>query len=823
MRQKKMHSFKHKLLIKGVSLLTAVVALTGAVEQPITVLGATDSSGIDRTVLPIKELTYPESTVLDARDAKAPPRFEVKAPAKAPNVVIVLIDDIGFGASSAFGGPINMPTLDKLAAGGLRYNRFHTTALCSPTRTALLTGRNHHVNNAGAIMELATAFPGNTGIRPNSVAPLAEMLRQNGYSTAAFGKYHETPPWEVSVSGPFDRWPTHSGFDKFYGFIGGETNQWAPAIFDGTVRVEAPHDPKYHFTTDMTNQAINWIQAQQSLSPDKPFYVYFAPGACHAPHHVPKEWADKYKGKFNEGWDKLREEIFAKQKQIGAIPQDTQLTPRPKEIPAWDTMNADQKKLLARQMEVYAGFAEQTDYEVGRLVQTLSDIGELDNTLFIYVVGDNGSSAEGGPEGTYNEMMALNGIVGNASQMMNHIDDWGSPNTFPHYAIGWAHALDTPLQWTKQIASHWGGTRNGMVMHWPERIKAKGGIRSQFSHVVDIAPTVLEAAGLPFPKMVNGTEQLPFDGPSMVYTFDDAKAKDRHTTQYFEMFGNRAIYHDGWVACTRHSIPWLMVQNPPLKDDVWELYNVDEDFSEANNLAAKNPEKLKELQDLFMKEAEKYHVLPIDDRRAERFDAATAGRPDLMGKRTSLTVYPGMIGLMENAFINTKNRSFSITADVELPDGDADGVIICQAGRFGGWTLYMKAGKLHHEYNYFGLEHTNIAAAEPIAAGKHTVKYDFVFDGGKPGGGGQSILSVDGQKVAQGKIPKTQPYAYSADEGVDVGMDNETPVSNDYKERDNKFTGTIKKITVDAKPFDLSAEDKKKAEDAGDVKEITED
>jgi arylsulfatase A-like enzyme len=778
---------------------------------------------IDRTVLPIKEPTYPESTVLDARDAKPPPRFDVKAPPKAPNVVVVLLDDVGFAASSAFGGPINMPTLDKLAATGLRYNRFHTTALCSPTRTALLTGRNHHVNNAGAIMELATAFPGNTGIRPNSVAPLAEMLRLNGYSTAAFGKYHETPPWEVSVSGPFDRWPTHSGFDKFYGFIGGETNQWAPAIFDGTVRVEAPHDPKYHFTVDMTNQAINWIQAQHSLTPDKPFYVYFATGACHAPHHVPKEWADKYKGKFNEGWDNLREKIFAKQKQMGIIPQDAQLTPRANEIPAWDIMNADQKRLLARQMEVFAGFAEQTDYEVGRLVQSLEEMGVLDNTLFIYIVGDNGSSAEGGPEGTYNEMMALNGIVGNASQMMNHIDDWGSPNTFPHYAIGWAHALDTPFQWTKQVASHWGGTRNGMVMHWPERIKAKGEIRSQFSHVVDIAPTVFEAVGLPFPKVVNGTEQLPFDGPSMVYTFDDAKAKDRHTTQYFEMFGNRAIYHDGWVACTRHSIPWLMTQLPPLKDDVWELYNVDQDFSEANDLAAKNPAKLKEMQDLFMKTAEKYHVLPIDDRRVERFDAAMAGRPDLMGNRTSLTVYPGMIGLMENAFINTKNRSFSLTADVELADGNANGVIICQAGRFGGWTLYMKAGKLHHEYNYFGLEHTNVASSNPIAAGKHTIKYDFVFDGGKPGAGGQSVLYVDEQKVAEGKIPKTQPYAYSGDEGVDVGMDNETPVSSDYQERDNKFTGTIKKITVDVKPVNLSAQDQKEIEDRGDVKEIAED
>ena len=482
----------------------------------------------------------------------------MKAPEKAPNVVIVLIDDQGFGVSSAFGGPVNEPALEKLAANGLKYNRFHTTALCSPTRVALLTGRNHHLNNAGAIMELATGFPGNTGVRPNSIAPLAEMLRLNGYSTAAFGKYHETAPWEVSVSGPFDRWPTRSGFDKFYGFIGGETNQWAPAVYDGTIRVEVPNDPNYHFTTDMTNQAINWVSAQQSLTPDKPFYMYFATGATHAPHHAPKEYIEKYKGKFDQGWDKLREETFAKQKALGVIPQDAQLTPRPKEIPAWDDQTPEQKKLFARQMETFAGFAEHTDHEVGRLVQALEEMGELDNTLFLYVVGDNGCSAEGGPEGTYNEMMALNGIVGKADQMMNHIDDWGSPSTFPHFAIGWAHAGNTPFQWTKQIASHFGGTRNGMVVHWPEGIKAKGEIRSQFTHATDIAPTVLEAAGLPFPKSVNGTEQTPFSGTSFAFSFDDAKAADRHTTQYFEMFGNRGIYDNGWVACTRHSIPWLM-------------------------------------------------------------------------------------------------------------------------------------------------------------------------------------------------------------------------------------------------------------------------
>ena len=755
---------------------------------------------VDRTVLPIKEPSYPDDTTLDARNAKAPARFEVKAPPKAPNVVIVLIDDQGFGVSSAFGGPVNEPTLDKLAANGLKYNRFHTTALCSPTRVALLTGRNHHLNNAGAVMELATGFPGNTGARPNSIAPLAEMLRLNGYSTAAFGKYHETAPWEVSVSGPYDRWPTHSGFDKFYGFIGGETNQWAPAVYDGTVRVEVPHDPNYHFTTDMTNQAINWVSAQQSLTPDKPFYMYFATGATHAPHHAPKEYIDKYKGKFDQGWDKLREETFAKQKVLGVIPQNAQLTARPKEIPAWDDQTPGQKRLFARQMEAFAGFAEHTDHEVGRLVDALKEMGELDNTLFLYVVGDNGCSAEGGPEGSYNEMMALNGIIGKADQMMDHIDDWGSPNTFPHFAIGWAHAGNTPFQWTKQIASHFGGTRNGMVVHWPNGIKAKGEIRSQFTHATDIAPTVIEAAGLPFPKSVNGTEQIPFSGVSFMFSFDDTKAADRHTTQYFEMFGNRGIYHNGWVASTRHSIPWLMVPSPPLKDDVWELYNVDEDFSEANDLAAKNPGKLKELQQVFNDEATKNHVFPIDDRRSERFDASIAGRPDLMGPRTSLAVYEGMTGISENAFINVKGRKYSITADVELKDRNTNGVIISQAGRFGGWVLYMKAGKPHHEYNFFGLEWTNIGSTKALGAGHHIIKYEFIPDAAKPGAGGKCTLYVDDQKVAEGTIPKTQPFIFSADEGVDVGMDSETNVSRDYKEGENKFTGKIKKVTVDIAP-----------------------
>ena len=766
---------------------------------------------IDRTVLPVPEPQPPTITELDVRNVKPPPRFEVKAPANAPNVVVVLLDDIGFGQSSAFGGPCKMATADKLAAEGLRYNGFRTTALCSPTRTALLTGRNHHVNNAGAIMEVATAFPGYTGIRPQSVAPLPEILRLNGYSTAAYGKYHETPPWEVSVSGPLDRWPTHSGFDKFYGFIGAETNLWAPAIFDGVVRVEPPHDPHYHFTVDMTNQAIGWMQAQHALTPDKPFFVYFAPGAVHAPHHVPKEYIDRYKGMFNEGWDKLREEIFARQKQMGVIPQNAELTKRPKEIPSWDSQTPDQKKLEARQMETFAGFCEHTDEQVGRLVDALQEMGVLDNTLFIYILGDNGASAEGGPEGAFNELMALNGIINTTEINMPHLDNWGI-----HHLSALRDWLglggDTRSSGLSRSRPLW-GTTNGVVIHWPARIKSKGEVRSQFTYVTDVAPTVLEAAGLPFPKSVNGTVQKPFDGTSMIYTFDNPKAKETHTTQYFEMFGNRGIYHDGWVACTRHSIPWLLTQAPPLSKDVWELYHVAEDFSEANDLAAKNPAKLKELQDLFMKEAARNHVLPIDDRRAERLNAAIAGRPDLMGDRTSLTVYPGMTGILENAFINVKNRSYTITAPVELKDANTSGVLIAQAGAFGGWVLYMKEGKVHHEYNYFGVERTNIAGQTRLPPGKHEIKYEFVIDSPKPGSGGKCTLYVDGQQVAQGHIPKTQPYAFSADEGTDVGMDNETMVSNDYNPGENKFTGKILKVTIDTKASNMSAADKKAVED----------
>jgi len=755
---------------------------------------------LDRTVLPIPDPEYPHITVLDARDATAPPPHLVTAPEGAPNVVVVLIDDIGFGAATGFGGAIQTPTLDRLAVGGLRYNQFHTTALCSPTRMSILTGRNHHSANTGSVMEVATAFPGNRGQRPLSVAPLAEMLRLNGYSTAAFGKYHETAPWEVSVSGPFDRWPTGSGFDKFYGFIGGETNQFAPVLHDGTTPVELPNDPDYHFTTDMTDQAITWARSQQSLTPDKPFFIYFATGATHAPHHVPADWVDRYKGQFDDGWDAYREQTLALQIEMGVVPPGTKMASKPADIVDWETLPANEKRLYARQMEVFAAFAEHTDHEVGRLADAIEAMGEMDNTLFIYVFGDNGSSAEGGLTGTFNETIVLNGLPDPVEDQLQYLDEWGGPTSYPHFQAGWAVATNTPFQWTKQVASHYGGTRNPLVVHWPEGIVATGEIRSQWHHVTDIAPTVMEAAGLPFPKSVNGTMQKPFEGVSLVYSFDDPDAADRHTTQYFEMFGNRAIYHDGWVAATKHRTPWAAAPDGPLDEDTWELYHVAEDFSQSNDLATSNPTKLQDLQELFMEEAVRNNVLPLDDRVFERFNAAIAGRPDLMGDRTSLTVYPGMTHMTENAFINVKNRSHTITADVEIPRGGGEGVILSQGGRFAGWSLYMKDGRVSYVHNWVGKERYTITASKPVAPGKATIRYEFTYEGGdQPGAGGTGTISVNGQTVAEGRIGNTTPFLFSADETADVGMDGATPVTEDYAEGDNEFTGKIEKVTVELK------------------------
>jgi arylsulfatase len=757
---------------------------------------ATDT--LDRTVLPISEPKPPTYTELDVRKATPPPRFEVKVPAGAPNVLLILIDDLGFAGTNTFGGPIRTPTFDRIAGEGLRYNNFHTTAVCSPTRSALKSGRNHHVNNMGGIIETGTAFPGNTGQIPNDVAPVAEMLRLNGYSTGAFGKWHETAAWEASISGPLDRWPTHQGFDKFYGFLGGETNQWAPYIYDGVAPVKLPEDSNYHFMTDMTDQAATWIKYQKALTPDKPFFVYFAPGATHAPHHVPKEWIARWKGKFDQGWDTMREQILARQVERGIVPKGTTLAPKPKAIQDWAKLSADEKRLFTHQAEVFAAFVEFTDHEIGRLITAVEETGQIDNTMIVFVAGDNGSSAEGGQNGMFSEMTYFNGVKETVPQMLQYLDTWGGPETYPHMAAGWAVALDTPYKWTKQVGSDYGGTKVGMAIRWPKGIKAKGEQRSQFHHVIDVAPTILEAAGLPEPKVVNGTKQRPMDGVSMRYSFDDVGAKDRHTTQYFEMFGNRAMYQDGWLARTIHRAPWEMKPRRGLAEDIWELYDTRTDFSLVHDLSAKNPQKLAELQALFMKEAEKNQVLPIDDRVVERVNAALAGRPDLMAGRTSLTLAEGMTGMSENVFLNIKNRSMTITAEIEVPDGGANGTILVQGGRFGGWALYVKDGMPAYDYNFLGLQRFTIAATEKLNPGKTTIRFEFAYDGGGLAKGGTGIIFVNDKKVGEGRIARTQPMVFSADETADVGIDLGTPVVETIgAEHASKFTGKIHKVTID--------------------------
>jgi arylsulfatase len=738
-------------------------------------------------------------------------------------VLIILIDDMGFGQSSAFGGPVKMPTLESLADNGLRYNNFHTTALCSPTRAALLSGRNHHICNMGSVTETATAFPGQTGKRPDSVAPLAEMLRLNGYATAAFGKSHETAPWEVSPSGPTDRWPTRSGFDKFYGFIGGEANQWAPTIYDGLNQIETPKDPHYHLIPDMTQQAISWTQYEKSLTPDKPFFVYFAPGATHAPHHVPAEWIVKYKGKFDQGWDKLREETLARQKQLGIVPPETELAPKPAYIKDWDKLTPDEQRLFARQMEVFAAYGEFTDHYVGELIEAIEKTGQIDNTLIFYIAGDNGASAEGGSNGLYNEYSYFNGATESVSMILKHYDDLGGPNSYGHYAAGWAVAGDTPFTWTKQVASDYGGTMNAMAVHWPSRIKAKGEVRSQFHHVIDIAPTILEAAGLPEPKSVNGTVQTPIEGASMLYTFNDVNAKSRHTTQYFEIFCNRSIYRDGWLAGTVHRAPWEMLPRTTLADDQWQLYDTTKDFSLKNDLSATMPEKLKEMQALFTKEAVKYNVLPLDDRVLERLNGALVGRPNLMAGRTSLALYDGMTGMSESIFINVKNHSFAIAAETEIPNGGANGVLLAQAGRFGGWSFYLKDGKPAYTYNWLGQKRFTILASNPVPAGRANIRFDFAYDGGGAGKGGLGKISVNGVQVASGRIDQTEGFSFSDDEGADVGCDLGTPVADDYQ-TPFKFTGKIEKVIVEIKtplPADRARGDK--AHQEGSIKKALSD
>ncbi len=773
---------------------------------------ADETDRVPREVLPIPDQPYFGLTAYDAKDpdSKFPPIKNLRPPPDAPNVMIILIDDAGFGSSTAFGGPCETPNFDKLASNGLRYTRFHTTALCSPTRAALLSGRNHHSVGMGGITEIATSAPGYDSIRPNTKQPLAETLKLNGYSTAQFGKCHEVPVWQTSPMGPFDQWPTGGGgFEYFYGFLGGETNQWDPALYEGTRPVSPPKTPEegYHFTEDITDKAIDWVRAQKALTPDKPFFVYFAPGATHAPHHVPTEWIDKYKGMFDQGWDKLREETFARQKQLGVIPPEAELTRRHQEIPAWDDVDPGMKPILAREMEVYAGFMSHTDHHVGRLLDTLSEIGILGDTLIFLIVGDNGASAEGGLNGTFNELLIFNGLgaLETPEFLKAKIDKFGSPEAYNHYAVGWAHAMDTPYQWTKQVASHWGGTRNGTIVHWPKGISAKNETRSQFCHVIDVAPTILEVAGIPEPIIEHSAQQSPMEGTSIRYSFNDQKAIERHNLQYFEMFGNRGIYFKDstgreWSAVTKHRTPWIVTgKTIAFDDDVWELYEGTSDWTQANDLSKKNPEKLHELQRLWLIEAQKYNVLPLDDRGAERFNSELAGRP-LLVRGNSQLFFPSMIRLTENSVINIKNKSFSVTADAVFPKSDAEGVIIAQGGRFGGWGLYARDGKLKFVYNLADLKRFTTEAEWPIPGGKHQVRMEFAYDGGGLSKGGNVTLFYDGRNVGKGRVDGTEAMLFSGDETTDVGRQTGTPVTEDIDPKNNEFNGKINWVQIDVGP-----------------------
>jgi arylsulfatase A-like enzyme len=717
----------------------------------------------------------------------------------APNILLVLIDDVGYGQFSTFGGAIPTPTMDRVAKSGLQYTQFHTTALCSPTRAALLTGRNHHSVGTGVIGELGTGFPGYSGDIPNSAAPFAKILQEYGYATAWFGKEHNIPDWETSMVGPFDHWPNAQGFDYFYGFVGGDTDQYSPALVENTTRLEPPKTnadgSPYHLSTDLADHAISYIQQVKAISPQKPFLAYLAPGATHAPHQVPEEWSAKFKGQFDAGWDQYREDTFARQKKLGVIPADTQLTPRPDSLPAWDSLAPEEQKVYARMMELFAGFTAQVDYEVGRVVAAIDDLGELDNTLIIYIAGDNGSSAEGGLEGLLNENAVFNAISEPLDTKLAAVDDLGGPKYFNHFPAGWAWAMDTPFQWTKQIASHFGGTRNGMSISWPDRIKDKGGKRYQFSHIIDLYPTILEAVGIDIPVEVNGVAQKPVEGTSLVYTFDDADAPTRHTTQYFEILANQGIYHDGWMASALYSIPWN--PNTPTTDPLngldWELYYVDEDYSQAVNLADRMPEKLAEMRELFYAEAAKYNVLPLDGRRTERFNVAL--RPSLTQGQTHF-VYPDHLRVTEGAAPDLKHKNHTIAAEVVIPKEGAEGVLLTHGGRFGGYGLFVQDGKLVYHHNLVGVSRYQVASTKALPTGKVELKAVYKTDQDAPFAGATVTLFANNKKIGTGRVEKTIPNRISLDETLDVGFDTGTPLTETY-ETPFAFTGTLKQVEID--------------------------
>ncbi|MDQ6438164.1 arylsulfatase [Mesorhizobium sp. LHD-90] len=755
----------------------------------------------DGSVLPIPPAPFKGTIDKTFEGSKQDYPQPVKPPEGAPNVVLILLDDLGFGQPGTFGGPVPTPAMDALAQEGLRYTRFHTTAICSPTRAALLTGRNHHQVATGTITELSTGYPGYNSLWPRSTATIAEILKDNGYSTAAFGKWHNTPDWETTPIGPFDHWPTGLGFEYWYGFQGGETSQWEPQLFRGTVPAEPSKRPEqgYNLNVDLVDDAVGWINRQQSVAPDKPYFVYFAPGAVHAPLHVGKDWIDKFKGQFDQGWDKVREETLARQKKLGVVPENTDLTPRPTEIAAWDTLDADARKVYARHQEVFAGFLAQTDHEIGRLIDAIRALPDAENTMVILVAGDNGPSPEGSLTGTLNNMMTQNGVPDTVANQLPKLDEIGGPLHENHYPVGWAWAGSSPFQWMKRVPSHFGGTRNGMIVSWPARIKDKSGLRTQFHHVIDIAPTILEAAKLKEPTEVNGTKQVPMAGLSMEYSFDDAKAAGTRHTQYFETGGHRAIYNDGWVAASFHGVPWALTGSIGFDNDTWQLYNTDEDFSQAHDVATKNPEKLAELQKLFDEEAGKYNVYPLDDRFAER--GVNPARPSFTKGRTKFEYAAGTVRIPEGNAPPIYQRSHKITATVDVPDGGASGVIIATGGSSGGYSLYLEDGVPVYEYKFFGQESYRVAGTEALPPGRHTIELVYEqkpFEKFKEVTGGPATLSVDGRQVATGDVAKVVPARFSATETLDIGMDLGAVVSTRYEEHAPfAFSGTIDKVTVE--------------------------
>ena len=733
--------------------------------------------------------------------AQAPVIEQVSAPEGAPNVVVVLLDDVGFGAASTFGGPVDTPSMDRLAGEGLSYNRFHTTAICSPTRAALLTGRDAHTANVGTVLNTANSHPGYQGILNPHTATVVEMLRQQGYSTAAIGKWHLAPSWETSPAGPFERWPTGVGFEKFYGFLGGETDQFEPTLYEGTRPVHRPPGDDYHFTEDMTEQAISWLQMQHSLTPDKPFFLYYATGAAHAPLQVPEAWIQRYRGQFDAGWDAMRETTFARQKQLGVIPADTQLTPRPAEIPAWETFSPDEQRVASRLMETYAAFLAHTDAQVGKLVEHLKTAGQFDNTLFFYVVGDNGSSAEGGIKGSINYMGALQGLREPLTTQLAKLDDIGNAETYPQYPAGWAWALTTPFQWVKQVASHLGGTRNPLIVTWPSGIDSDGELRSQFSHVNDIAPTILQAAGITMPKEVNGISQLPMDGSSLLPSFADADAPEHHPTQYFEVYGNRSIYHEGWIASARHDrLPWtvgLGGTGTSFEDDPWELYNLDRDFSQALDLAAEKPEKLAQMQSLFAREAEARNMLPLRNAADIR-----TPMPSLTGNRTKFTYHQGTVGIPEAHAPGIANRSWNLDASIRVAgEGTGRGVIATMGGTAAGWSLYLdKAGVPVFEYRVFELGHIVLKGESALPAGDHQLSLEFKYDGPGYAKGGEFTLKAGDKSLASGTVPATPPAFFSIDETFDVGIDTGSPAGRYPEDADSGYVlhgATVEQLDIE--------------------------